>query len=440
MMCMTAAKLYRQRMLYVYAPILGLALLLFFLFSQRWMPIPPDQLTISSGRPGGMYHEHAKRYVKALREHGIEARVLESVGTGENLQRLKDEASGVQAAFVQGGYALSEANQTLNVGLETIAQVDVEPVWVFSRFKDVDSLLRLQGARVAIGQAGSGSRAVAVRMLEQVRLEPKDLMVSESVGMETVQALREGRIDAMIFVAAPEAPVVQALLQSSGITLATLKRSAAMIERLPYLDARFVAAGSLNAKTNQPEQDTALLTTQASVVVREDLHPMLKRILASVTMQLHSAAGSLHRAGEFPHLKRVEFPSSPQARDVLRNGLPWLESRLGVRGAQWIYRLLFIGLPLAVMAWLLCKIIPGYLRWLMESAINRWYGELKFVENDLKTGKPGGLEMAKLRAQIKQIDEQASHFEAPRSYMQRVYLLKQHVNFVKTQLQGSHGR
>jgi uncharacterized protein len=440
MVRMTVAKLYRQQWFYVHIPIWCLTLLLFLLLAERWMPMPSTQLAISSGRPGGMYYEHAKRYVHAMHDHGINVKIVESAGTGENLQRLKDPAAQVQIAFVQGGYALSEANHTLNAGLETIAQVDVEPVWVFSRFKDVDSLLRLQGARVAIGQTGSGSRAVATRMFEQVRLEPKDLMVSESVGMETVQALRAGQIDAMIFVAAPTAPVVQALLQSPGITLAALKRSAAMIERLPYLDARFVAAGSLNSVTNQPLQDTALLTTQASLVVREDMHPIHKRLLAAVAMQLHSGAGPLHRAGEFPHLKRVEFPSSPQARDVLRNGLPWLESRLGARAAQWLYRLLFIGVPLAFMAWLFCKTIPGYLRWLMESTINRWYGELKFVENDLKTGKPGGLEMAKLRAQIKQIDEQVSHFEAPRSYMQRVFLLKQHVNFVKTQLQGTHGR
>ncbi len=437
---MKAAQLYRRQGYLVHAPIWAMAALLFFVVSVSWMPMPPQTITISSGSPGGMYQEHATRYVAALAKYGITAQVMESAGTGENLNRLKDPAAQVHMGFAQGGYALSESSQSMGADIETIAQVDVEPVWVFSRFKDVDSLLRLQGARVAIGQQGSGSRAVAVRMLEQVRLEPKDLVLSESVGMEMVKALRDNRIDAMIFVASPSAPVVQALLQTPGIQMASLRRSAAMIERLPYLDARFVPAGSLQATTQQPPRDTVLLTTLASVVVRADLHPMIKRILADCAVQLHSGAGPLHRVGEFPHLKRVEFPSSIQARDVLRDGLPWLETHLGVFWAQWVYRLLLIGLPLALVAWLLTRLLPAYLRWLMESAINRWYGELKYIENDLKSSKPGGLELARFRSQLREIERKVGRFEAPRSFMQRLYVLQQHVHFVNHKLKSTHGR
>jgi uncharacterized protein len=437
---MTAAQIYRRQEFLIHAPIWVVAVIVFFLLSMRWIPMPPQEITISAGRPGGMYQEHAARYVTFLAQHGIKATVMESAGTGENLQRLKDPAAQVHMGFVQGGYAVSESSQSMGADIETIAQVDIEPVWVFSRFKDVDSLLRLQGTRVAIGQAGSGSRAVAVRMFEQVRLEPKDLVLSESVGMEMVTALREGRIDAMIFVASPTAPVVQALLKSPGIQMASLRRSAAMIERLPYLDARFVAAGSLQATTQQPPQDTALLTTYASVVVREDLHPMVKRVLASAALQIHGGAGPLHASGEFPHLKRLEFPSSTHARSVLRDGLPWLEEQLGVRWAQWVYRLLLIGLPLAFIAYVLGRLLPAYLRWLMESNINRWYGELKYIENDLKVSQPGGLELARFRGKLRDIEVQVNKFQAPRSFHQRMYVLQQHVKFVNAQLKGSHGR
>jgi uncharacterized protein len=437
---MTAASWYRRQAWLIHVPVWVIMASLFLWLSHRWMPMPPASIAISSGSPGGMYQEHATRYAAALAQLGIEAKILPSAGTGENLQRLRDASSGVSVAFVQGGYALSESSQSLGAELETVAQIDVEPVWVFSRFKDVDSLLRLQGTRVAIGQIGSGSRVVAVRMFEQVRLEPRDLVLSESVNLETVAALREGRIDAMIFVASPTAPVVQALLNSPGVYMASLRRSAAMIERLPYLDARFVAAGSLRPSTQQPAQDTVLLSTIASVVVREDLHPMIKRVLADTAKQLHSGAGPLHASGEFPHLKRVEFPSSRAARDVLRNGLPALEATLGVQVAQWIYRLLFIGLPLAVLALLLSRLIPSYLRWKMESSINRWYGELKFIENDLISSKPGGLEIARFRSRLNLINESINQFEAPKGFMQRMYVLKQHVLFVQAQLQRNHGR
>jgi uncharacterized protein len=437
---MNAARFYRHQWTSIHIPIWISALLVFFWLASQWMPMPPKEITISTGRAGGMYQEHALLYQKALLDFGIQAKLLESAGTGQNIQRLKDNASGVQVGFIQGGYALSEANTTLNSGIETIAQVDVEPVWVFSRFRDVDSLLRLQGARVSIGQSGSGSRLVATRLLEQVRLEPKDLVLSETVGMETVAALRDGRIDATIFVAAANAPVVQALLKTPGVYLALLKRSAALTERMPYLDARFVAAGSLNFSTQQPAQDAVLLSTLASVVVREDLHPLIKRALTDAAIQTHSAAGPLHLAGEFPNLKRAEFSSAIEARDVLRNGMPWLEKTLGVYFAQWAYRILFIGLPLILIAFVLTRMVPGYLRWLMESGINRWYGELKFIENDLKNNKPGGLEVARFRGQLQQIEQEVNTFQPPRSYMQRMYQLRQHILFVKAELGSSKGR
>jgi uncharacterized protein len=213
-----------------------------------------------------------------------------------------------------------------------------------------------------------------------------------------------------------------------------------LMERLPYLEARFVPAGSLQPDAQKPSQDTVMLTTLASVVVREDLHPMIKRVLADIATKLHRGSGPMHRADEFPHLKRVEFSSAKEARNVLRHGMPWIEASLGIRWAPWLYRFLFIGLPLIVVALTLSQMIPAYLRWLMESAINRWYGELKYIENDLKSTHPIGLEMVRFRDKLKNIDERVTRFKAPHHFMQRMYVLQRHVKFVSAQLKSSHGR
>ena len=437
---MNEAKLYQNRAGLIYFPVLLLALLIFFFLSDRWLPLPPTEVTLSAGRVGGMYQEHASAYKKLLEKHGITLIVRESAGTGENLKRLREANNEVQIAFAQGGFVLGEASDPEAVSIQTLAQVDIEPVWVFSRFRDVDSLLRLQGQRVAIGQSGSGSRAVALKLLSQVRLEAKDLLETEVAGMDTVAALRDGRIDATIFVASVNAPLVQALLSTPGIYLAQLKRSAALSERMPYLDARFAAAGSLNASRVQPQQDMVLLSTVASVLVREDVHPMIKRALMQVMMDHHAQAGPLHRANEFPHLKRLEFPSSPQAREVLSGGLPWIEKQFSVSMAQWLYRLLLIGLPIALLAWLVCKSVPGYLIWRIDSRINRWYGELKFIENDLSYGKPGGLEIAQFRARLRDITDRATNTPMPRRYAQRLFVLRQHVSLVNNKMLARLGR
>ncbi|MFM7330497.1 MAG: hypothetical protein ACKO1L_02370 [Brachymonas sp.] len=183
-----------------------------------------------------------------------------------------------------------------------------------------------------------------------------------------------------------------------------------------------------------------LLSTVASVLVREDVHPMIKRSLMQVMLQQHSAAGPLHRSNEFPHLKRLEYPSAIQAREVLREGLPRLERHFPVQVAQWLYRLLFVGLPLAFVAWLLCRLIPGYLMWRIDSRMNRWYGELKFIENDLNQGEPGGLQMAQFRVRLRQISQQVAAFPMPKNYMQRMFLLQQHIALVGSKMQARLGR
>ncbi len=421
-------------------PVWALALVALLWLSAVYLPLPPDTVLLSAGRPGGMYYAHSQQYAKLLKENGVHLQIVESAGSGENLSRLRSVERLADIAFVQGGYALSEATGVNSAAVQTLANVDIEPIWVFSRFKDVDSLLRLQGTKVSIGQQGSGSRVVATRMLQQVRLESKDLQLSEIAGRETVRALKDGTLDAAIFVAAANAPVVQELLVAPGVHLALLKRSAALSERMPYLDARFVAAGSLHAQRAQPTQDTVLLSTLASVVVREDTHPLIKRLMTHVLMQTHSPAGPLHRAAEFPHLKRLEFPSSPQAREVLRSGLPWLEQKLSPYWAQTVYRLLFIGLPLIALAALLCHAIPTYLHWRMQSSINRWYGELKFIENALRSEKPGGLEIARFRQKISTISRQVKQLTAPKAYMQRMFLLHQHIDLVQAEINKSQGR
>jgi uncharacterized protein len=434
--------MYRLRVWVVFLPTCLIALALFFWLGWSVFAPAPTHITITSGAKDGMYYAHAQRYAQAFREHGLTVDVVESAGSAQNIERLRDTKNPAQVGFVQGGFgqidrAVPSESRT---NIQTIANVDVEPVWIFSRNKDIDSLLQLQGMRVSIGQVGSGSRLVAIKLLEQVRLEPKDLVVSETTGLGAVKALSSGTIDAAIFVASPKAPIVSAMLAATGVNLVTLKRSAALIERVPYLEPRLVAQGMLTPNGQQPEQDSVMLTTIASVVVSENLHPALKRLTASVARQAHRDAGVFHKTGDFPNLKRVDFPSAPDARSTLLHGLPWIEQNLSVPAAQWAWRLLLIGLPLALICWALCYFVPAFMRWTIESYVNRWYGELKFIEHDLESNKLSGLDFAKHSIQLRAIDSAVNQFDAPPEFMKRLFMLQKHTDFVRQKLTKQHGR
>jgi uncharacterized protein len=430
------ARVYQRRWLWVYLPIGLLTLSAFVWLSSRFLPAVPDKITITSGPVDGMYHQHAKQYAEFFRQHGLPAEIITSAGSAQNIERLRETDTPNQIGFVQGGFGAIDRALTseTRANIQTLANVDIEPIWIFSRNKHLDSLLQLQGQRVSIGRVGSGSRVVALKLLELLRMAPKDLLTSETTGLEAVNALVQNQLDAVIFVAAPNAPVVKAMLRASGVYLTQLKQTAAFSERITYLEPKLVAQGMLDRDSSQPTQDTILLTTVASLVANENLHPALKRLATAAAMQVHQEATPLSRAGDFPNLKHVDFPLAPDARNTLLYGLSWPEQHLSTDQALWARRLAVLGLPLALLAWLLCRFVPVYLSWTLEGHVNRWYGELKFIEHDIDRAHVSAQDFSRHHSQLGAIDSALNIFDAPKAFFKRLYILRMHVNFVRQKL------
>jgi len=81
------------------------------------------------------------------------------------------------------------------------------------------------------------------------------------------------------------------------------------------------------------------------------------------------------------------------------------------------------------------------MHWLLENRINGWYGELKFIENDLAhPNSPGGLEFARHHRQLSSIEEELKGFRAPQEFNQRLFMLQEHIAFVRNKIQESRGR
>ncbi len=438
---MPAARLYQRKWLFIRLPIAVVALALMAWLWLVWLPMPPGAITLSSGATSGRYYAYAQSYSKALAERGVTVTVINSQGSGENLDRLTGRAQPrADIAFIQGGIASTEDARPGNARVLTLARVDVEPLWIFSRVQGVSTLQQLQGLRVSLGETGSGGRRLALALLEQVRLAPKDMTDVKLPMAAAAQALRQGTLDVMILVAAPEAPVVQQLIDSPGIALVQLRSSAAITENLTYLQPRLLPQGSMDVAGKLPARDATLLATTSSLVAREDLHPALQRMVTDVARQVHAPAGLFHRAGEFPSLRRSEFPASPQARRTLAQGLPWLEQQLPFWWAQVVWRLLVICLPVALLALWLARMAPAYLRWLVESRLSRWYGELKYIEHDLSLETTSGLDLNKYLSRLQSIEKRMLAFSTPQYLMPRWFMLKQHVAFVRAGLYRMRGR
>ena len=94
---------------------------------------------------------------------GVRLHLVPTKGAVENLERLRDPRSGVDVGFVQAGTTSEQESP----GLVSLGTVFYEPLWVFCRGENLVELLRdLPNVRTSIGEEGSATRPLALKLLE----------------------------------------------------------------------------------------------------------------------------------------------------------------------------------------------------------------------------------------------------------------------------------
>ena len=394
-------------------------------------PAPPRTLTITTGSDSGAYYAFAKRYAAILARSGVTLDVQTSAGAVENVQRLRQGKADV--GFVQGGIELPEAGEDDNE-LLSLGSMYYEPVWVFYRgAQTYERLHQLAGKRIAVGAEGSGIRGVALQLLEANDI-PRDARHLVSLaGLKAAEALQQGEIDAAFIIAGPDAPVVQVLLRSPGIRVMSFAQADAYARRFPFLTRITLPHGVVDLVRDVPPHDVTMLAATANLVVSEDLHPALVALLLQAATEVHGKSGFFQRTGEFPAYLDHGFDESADARRYYKSGPPFLQRYLPFWVAVFVDRMMVLLLPLIALLIPLLKIAPAIYTWRIRSKIFRLYGELKYLENDVRSHYEASRH-ADYFARLDRIDEEASNRRVPLAFTDLVYTLREHINLVRKQL------
>ncbi len=393
-------------------------------------PAPPRVVVMSTGGEGGAYHEFGKRYQTILARDGVKLELRPSSGAVENVARLRDPKSGVSLAFVQGGVAHAADPPVL----QTLGSMYYEPLWVFHRGDEpLDRINELAGKRIAVGPEGSGTRKLALAVLDVSGLHPGDVKVVDLGGPAAAQALIGGAVDALFIVAGPEASAVRELIRTKGIRLMSFSRASAYVARLPYLHKLTLPRGALDLVTDLPAADVLLVAPTANLVANESLHPAIAYLVLQAAQEVHSGPGPFHRAGEFPAPTNVDFPLSDQAARFYRSGPPFLQRYLPFWAATLIDRMIVLLVPLFAVAVPLFRILPGLYAWKVRRKIYRWYGELKFLEEEVRNRPPGD-DPADELARLEKIESEVSEIRVPLGFAHEAYTLRMHIRLVREML------
>ncbi|MBF0621837.1 MAG: TAXI family TRAP transporter solute-binding subunit [Magnetococcales bacterium] len=394
-------------------------------------PSPPMHLVLATGSEGGAYHRFGLLYQERLKEKGVSVELRQTSGSRQNYELLSDEKSMVQLGFVQGG--VGDVQQASD--LRSLASVYYEPVWVFVRQGlTVDRLTDLSGKRVVIGPVGSGSHALATRLLADMEIVVDDGPVHELGPVDGAKALMEGDADAVFFVAGIHAPVVTTLLESPGIRLMNWRRTEALARHYSYLSGVRLAEGAVNLKSNIPAKDTNIVATTATLVSRSDLHPALAGLLLNTLQQIHQEGDLLADPGRFPSKENVSFQLSGAAERFFKHGPPFLQRYLPFWAAIWLDRMKVMLLPLITLMIPLVKIMPPLYRWRIRSKIYKWYRKLGELESAV-SGDDTPEALKQVLARLDKIEQEAAGTTVPLSYAEEFYQLRTHFAFVRNLIQ-----
>lgn len=432
----------------------------------RWLdPTPERHLVIATGPEQEAYAEFAKRYLPLLRAHGLAVELRATQGSTENLARLRDPAGGVQAAFVQGGgdaAAPTEDDEGAQVRVVSLGRVAYEPLWLFYRTdargaaagkpgapaRGASSpalsargasrpstqparLVDMAGWRIATGPAGGGAGALFARIAAANGLEPAKLALDTGPTLQGVVALVQGRIDALVMVAAADAPLVQYLLQTPGVALLPFVHAKAYARRFPDLRAVTLPRGIVDLAADRPPADVPLVAASAQLVARADLHPALVQLLVQAAQRVHGEPGWFHAPGELPDASPGLLPLAPAAERYYREGPPWLQRYLPFWLANFIDRMWIVLLPLLAALVPLSRVLPPLVSLRLRSRVFRWYAHLRALERDVEAP---GADLRSLTERLDGIERQVEHIGLPLAYTNELYQLRAHIHLVRRRL------
>ena len=407
----------------------GLAFLVaifgFWIAYQFVQPAPPDRIVMSTGRKDGAYYLFAQKYRDVLARSGITLEIRTSAGSLENVERV--DKGEVDIAFVQGGTYPSKYRQHLL----SLGSMYYEPLWVFYRSRtQVSRIIDLNGKRIAVGEEGSGTRAVAELLLKENGIRRSPTVLSSLGGRDASNALLKREVDAAFFIASPRSPTVEGLLTESQIKVMDFKRAEAYTRRHRHLFSLTFPQAVIDLQKNIPPHDTTLIATTANLVVGMDFHPALVDLVLTAAKEIHGAPGLFEEQGEFPSPRYSEFPLSEEAERYYRRGPSFLRRVLPFWAATFVDRMIVLLIPLLALLYPLFKVVPPTYRWRMRAKIYRWYKQVKAVDLGLQ-GEQSPERFRTLMAELDRIEGEVSKITTPLPYASQLYDLRLHIELLR---------
>jgi len=397
-------------------------------------PATQGKIVITTGAPGGIYNNFAERYAQILKRDGITLDIRSSSGSVENFDRLRNEDSEFQVGFIQSG----TTDATEAPGLQAIAAISYEPIWVFYQGRgDYDRLGQLKGKRISLGVPGSGLRITANDLLTENGITSRNATLIELRGEDAFLQLQEKRLDAAFFIGRVNDPLIHKLL-NSGLKLMNFSQAEALVHKFPSLSKIVYPRGATSLVDDLPAHDVTLLASTAMLVSKESLHPALTYLLLDAANEIHHTPDFFTPRNYFPNQNIENFAISDETRRYFKSGRPFLQRYLPFWLANFLERRFAVLLPFIAVLFGLIQALPRIYDASMKKRLVVWYREIHLLEDEIwHTPNPSVEKLQEWHDEIEEIDANSNQIDIPQRYYGDVYALKQAIRVVRERIRNA---
>jgi TRAP-type uncharacterized transport system substrate-binding protein len=394
----------------------------------RWIdPLPPRHLAMAAGPVGSGYDKFARQYARILGRDGVELEIRNSAGAVEDLDQLREAASGVQAALTTFGVT----QPTDADALHSLGGIFDAVIFIFYRNAEpITQFMQFRGKRLSIGKPGTALRLLILQVLNATNAFDASTQLLDLDNAEAIDALTAGEIDVAIFPSELDGSLLQRALGNPGIRLMNVVQAEAIAKTVPGLKHVVLWRGLISLSRDTPNSDIDLLASRNRLLVRKELHPALQYLLLQAMREVHSAPGPFNRLGEFPAEQPNDLPLSSTAEAFYRSGSTFWQRYTSFWLASLLNRMVFFVIPFVAMLIPVVGVAPRFYRWLYVHRIDQLHRALGDLERELVQSADRS-RLREYRPRIAKIESAVRSLKVARPFEVDLQRLRIHLRMVQ---------
>jgi TRAP transporter TAXI family solute receptor len=286
-----------------------------------WSGAAPAQdmnIAIATGGTGGVYYPLGGGMANVLSKYlpKVQATARVTGGSVDNLKLIGSQQSEVGLVMVDAALDALKGEDKFKgspVDVRTLMVLYPNRMHVVSvEGRGIDKMSDLKGKRVSTGSPGSATEVMAFRVIEAAGLDRDKDMKRERLGAaESVNAIKDGKIDAFFWVGGLPTAAVTDLGASPGVKIKMIDHSE-VVDKMNAKYGGIYAAAVIPAKTYPgQDKDNAISVVQNILVTNSKMPDQVAYDIVKTFIEKQAELVAVHREAESITLANQAPKNSP---------------------------------------------------------------------------------------------------------------------------------